>query len=356
MTYSNNKDTSRLGVLDSLRGLAALGVVLHHFIFVYGIKYGYGATKYSAEWLEVSLGRYGVELFFIISGFVISLTLEKGRNITEFAISRFSKLFPTYWFCLAFTSLVLYFFRGSNFFDSDQFLFNLTMAPQFFWREPIDGSYWTLMYELFFYFIIAIMFGKSGKITIKPLVITFMVFVLFTLINFIYPMHVKLQYLLLFPHLHLFWAGIVFYKMWEYKKDFNNISLTASSCFIYLLLLFQWLMCLFEINRVNLISSSLISLYFLLFYLFINKKLEFLENRIFIKLGAISYSLYLIHQEVGYVIIESVYSYSHSIIISVLIATLVSIGIALIINRYVENTTNRICKKQLLRLVSFKGN
>ncbi|GAA6204832.1 acyltransferase [Thalassotalea sp. SU-HH00458] len=283
MTHQNNKVTTRLSVLDSLRGLAALGVVLHHFIIVYGIKYGYGVTKYPPEWLEISIGRYGVELFFIISGFVISLTLEKGRNVTEFAISRFSRLFPTYWFCLAFTSLVLYFSRENSFFDFDQFLFNLTMAPQFFWREPIDGSYWTLMYELFFYFIIAIMFGKSGKITIKPLLLTFLVFVVFMITNFIYPMHVKLQYLLLFPHLHLFWAGIVFYKMWEYRKDDNNLNQMASYCFIYLLLLFQWLMCLFEINRVNFTSSSLVSLYFLLFYLFINNKLEFLKNRIFKK-------------------------------------------------------------------------
>lgn len=62
------------------------------------------------------------------------------------------------------------------------------------------------------------------------------------------------------------------------------------------------------------------------------------------------------HFFIFYVIITPVYKYSHSIIISVLIATMVSIGIALIINRYVENTTNKICKKQLLKLVSFKGN
>jgi peptidoglycan/LPS O-acetylase OafA/YrhL len=110
MTAYNNEGTPRLSVLDSLRGLAAIGVVLHHFIVNYGIKYGYGNTQYPSEWLEFSFGRYGEELFFIIGGFVISLSLEKGKNVTEFAISRFSRLFPTFWFCLAFTSLVLYFF------------------------------------------------------------------------------------------------------------------------------------------------------------------------------------------------------------------------------------------------------
>jgi peptidoglycan/LPS O-acetylase OafA/YrhL len=115
------------------------------------------------------------------------------------------------------------------------------MAPLFFLQDPIDGSYWTLMYELFFYFIIAIMFGKSGKITIKPLMLVFLVFVLFTITNSFYPLHIKLKYISLFPHLHLFWVGVIFYKIWEYKiweykKVINSKIQTALYCFIYVLL------------------------------------------------------------------------------------------------------------------------
>jgi peptidoglycan/LPS O-acetylase OafA/YrhL len=346
---------SRLEVLDSLRGIAALGVVLHHFTINYGIKYGFGNTQLSAEWMDISIGRYGVELFFIISGFVISLTLEKGKNITEFTISRFSRLFPTYWFCLTFTSMVLYLARGSDAFDLDQFLFNLTMAPQFFWRVPVDGSYWTLMYELFFYFIIAIIFGKSGKITTKPLIFTFVIFTFISQYNLLYPIHIKLKYILLFPHLYLFWAGIIFYKIWKDKKD--NIKFSkALYIFLFLLLFTQWVMCLFDVNRVNLYSSTLVTFYFLLFHLFINNKLEYLNNKYLVGLGTISYSLYLIHQEVGYVLIGFMYDIFNSMFISVFSSVLACIGLAIIINKYIETTSNRICKNWLLNLASSKEN
>jgi len=346
---------SRLEVLDSLRGIAALGVVLHHFIINYGIKYGFGNTTFPADWLEISIGRYGVELFFIISGFVISLTLEKGKNVTEFAISRFSRLFPTYWFCLIFTSLVLYFSRNGHVFDFDQFLFNLTMAPQFFWREPVDGSYWTLMYELFFYFIIAIIFGKSGKITTRPLILTFAIFTFISLYNFFYPIHIKLQYILLFPHFNLFLAGIIFYKIWKCKKDTVKCS-KANYIFLLLLLFTQWLMCLFDINRVNIYSTILVTIYFLLFYYFIGNKLTALNNKYLVGLGTISYSLYLIHQEVGYVLIGFMFEVSNSMFISIFSSVLVCIGLAIIINKYVETTSNKICKQWLLKLATTKEN
>jgi hypothetical protein len=59
----------------------------------------------------------------------------------------------------------------------------------------------------------------------------------------------------------------------------------------------------------------------------------------------------LIHQEVGYVIIEFIYKYSHSIVIYIVTATFACSGLALIINKYVEITSNRMCKKQLMKLI-----
>jgi len=342
---------NRLEVLDSLRGIAAMGVVLHHFIVIYGIKYGFGDIKYPPEWLDISIGRYGVELFFIISGFVISLTLEKGNSVIEFAISRFSRLFPTYWFCLSLTSITLFFFSGVNVFDEGQFIYNLTMAPLFFWKDPVDGSYWTLMYELFFYFIIAILFGRLGQITTKRLILFFVIFSCFALYNFFYPIHVRVQYVLLFPHLNLFWAGIIFYKIWKSKRD-NSGPTTHFYALISLLLFIQWSMCLLSIGRVNIYSSVLISLYFLLFYLFINNKLSYLNNKYLVALGTISYSLYLIHQEIGYILIDFLYEHSNSIFISIFLSILFCISLATIINRYIEITSNKMCKKWLLKLTS----
>ena len=80
---------SRLGSLDALRGLAALGVVLFHYLPYYHEMYGHGFALW--PWLNhgLSFGRYGVHLFFILSGFVIFMTLERNAHAGWFGGSRF---------------------------------------------------------------------------------------------------------------------------------------------------------------------------------------------------------------------------------------------------------------------------
>ena len=79
---------TRINELDALRGIAAFMVLLFHYTSRYG-------SLYSQEQLfSVPWGQYGVQLFFITSGFVIYLTLEKTRKPMDFIVSRFSRLYP----------------------------------------------------------------------------------------------------------------------------------------------------------------------------------------------------------------------------------------------------------------------
>ena len=87
--------TSRYKELDALRGIAALIVVLFHFTM----------EREQAK-LGFELGVTGVDLFFIISGFVIYMTINKVSTTLEFVINRFTRLFPVYWSCVTFTFLL----------------------------------------------------------------------------------------------------------------------------------------------------------------------------------------------------------------------------------------------------------
>jgi len=120
---------NRLTSLDALRGIAALGVVLYHFTSLFAIKFSY--TELSAIFPSgySHLGRYGVELFFIISGFVISMSIENSNNVYRFFVSRFSRLFPTFWAAVFISSVFIWAFNGQ--FDLVVFLKNLTMIPNF---------------------------------------------------------------------------------------------------------------------------------------------------------------------------------------------------------------------------------
>ncbi len=137
--------SERLRELDSLRGVAAIAVVLFHLTYMHQPQMAV---------VHVPWGHFGVELFFVISGFVIFLTVERSRTIVHFGISRFARLYPTYWCAVLFTTSVVWALDTVKV-SAFRVGVNLTMV-QVYGRVPnIDDSYWTLALELTFYFFMA---------------------------------------------------------------------------------------------------------------------------------------------------------------------------------------------------------
>lgn len=79
----NRQTGGRLQGLDALRGLAALAVVLFHYTARFDELFA--TTPQSS--LSFPNGHYGVDLFFIISGFVIFMTLQRMRRPADFLVS-----------------------------------------------------------------------------------------------------------------------------------------------------------------------------------------------------------------------------------------------------------------------------
>src|SRR5699024_11527568 len=84
---------------------AALFVVLYHYTFHYGRRFGHLSSDYSTE--IFSYGHYGVQLFFIISGFVIFMSVRRGRSAGDFLIKRAFRLYPAYIASIVITFIVL---------------------------------------------------------------------------------------------------------------------------------------------------------------------------------------------------------------------------------------------------------
>lgn len=154
-TVAQVSPKQRLAGLDALRGLAALAVMVYHYT---GTKAGHAGSHESRQLVHL---QYGVHLFFAISGFVIFLTLEKSRSWSDFVISRFARLYPPFWVCLALTWLVVLAFGLPGRETSVRDLaWNVTMVPTLLnltlFRggdpvAPVDGVYWSLQVELMFY-------------------------------------------------------------------------------------------------------------------------------------------------------------------------------------------------------------
>jgi len=148
----------RFRLLDGLRLLAALSVVLYHFTAFRTSAWGIPVSQVFPNFSGVTaFGAFGVQLFFIISGFVILLSAW-GRSVGEFTASRVGRLFPGYWVGVALTSLLLLVVRPSGVdITITQSLVNLTMLQDPLGVDHIDGVYWTLWAELKFYLIMGVL-------------------------------------------------------------------------------------------------------------------------------------------------------------------------------------------------------
>ena len=147
----------RLGFLDAARGVAALMVVAAHGVNVYVPAY--------LPWAQANLelGRAGVVLFLMISGFIIPASLEQGGDLRKFWLRRFFRLFPAYWLSVAVAFLCLLAVpRLPAPVPSDHvgdWLVNLTMCQGFVGRPDVSGVYWTLQLELVVYAACSLLFA-----------------------------------------------------------------------------------------------------------------------------------------------------------------------------------------------------
>ena len=101
-------------------------------------------------------GYLGVELFFMISGFVILMTAANG-SLKGFLISRFVRLYPAFWACCTLTFVTILALGAPRYEASlAQYLINMTMTSAFVGVAEIDGSYWSLFVEMKFYGLVAL--------------------------------------------------------------------------------------------------------------------------------------------------------------------------------------------------------
>jgi peptidoglycan/LPS O-acetylase OafA/YrhL len=152
------KAGTRFYLLDGLRMAAAMGVLLYHFTSRENKAWGQPVNEVFPSTSEVTaFGGLGVQLFFIISGFVILLSVW-GRSPSHFVASRIGRLFPAYWAGVLLTGFLLLVLwpEGKNI-SMTQVLANLTMLQEPVGVGHIDGAYWTLWEELKFYILIGIL-------------------------------------------------------------------------------------------------------------------------------------------------------------------------------------------------------
>lgn len=140
--------------IDAFRGFAIIAVMLFHYLVRWEPPVSDGAAV-GLSYIypqALGLGRLGVQLFFVVSGLVITMTILRSRDVFEFAAKRFSRLYPPFIFAVFLTAGVLSLYDPMDLgVSAGHFLLNLTMLPGQMDAEYVDGVYWSLVPELYFY-------------------------------------------------------------------------------------------------------------------------------------------------------------------------------------------------------------
>lgn len=326
-------DRGRLEELDALRGLAALGVVIYHYTTFYQWQHGH----LQPLGFGFPAGNYGVHLFFLISGFVIFMTLDRTRTAADFVVSRFSRLFPAYWAALALTVLVVHAIgMPQQRPDAATLVANTTMLQEILGFEDVDGSYWTLQVELFFYAQMLCWFALRQLHRIPWIIAGWLVMVLAYALtvrqgwHFSYTTRVLLN-LLYIPYFAL---GILFYRLHAARGSRRtNIALILASL-ATIALAYE------PVYSVVALSCTAV------FALFLGGGLRWLRHRLFLFLGGISYSLYLLHQAIGFAVIHRLERMGVSSLAAIACALALALGLATLLNRWVERPAMRAIRRR----------
>ena len=305
----------RIRELDALRGLAAMAVVLFHFTSQFDRLYGHSTP------LRFSLprGDLGVDFFFMLSGFVILMTLDRMPSALEFVVGRLARLYPAYWAAAAITlAVVAWAGLPGQEVSLGEAVVNATMLPRVLGARPIDSAYWSLQVELLFYAAMLVL-HRSGALKTPRWPMTLALWLaLATAAQFVAAQFAaaqfvadttplvpaasgplaltfvtKLQTVLSLKYLHLFAVGIVLYRVHGAGRWTPAAWLLLAWCALVQARLDSWS------------AAGVVIVLAAVLHAAAHGRPRFLATPPLVFLGTISYPLYLIHQNVGYVVIRN---------------------------------------------------
>lgn len=152
-----------------MRGLSILLVFLVHWHYVFGGWAPAGSRAFALTSPLCNLGHSGVDLFFVLSGYLIYGSVVGGeRPLGLYLRRRVRRIYPTFLCVFALYVLLSFVFEGENKIPrgwadgSFYLLLNLLLLPGIFAVEPLVGVAWSLSYEFFFYLLVPLLVALSG--------------------------------------------------------------------------------------------------------------------------------------------------------------------------------------------------
>jgi peptidoglycan/LPS O-acetylase OafA/YrhL len=290
---SANSGSPRLDNIDAMRAVAIIGVVLFHY-----------TSHWPAELLRADhmphgfdYGWAGVDLFFMVSGYCIFMTLEHCRTLAAFWARRFARLQPAYMVAVlvTFVTVTVFGLPGNE-------VSPLVAAGDLLWFDIhpawgyVDGAYWSLVAEVEFYFWFGLIYflvrGRNVSLAWSVFAIAGSILLHAEELGWRlgHPLTVAARSVLIAPYAPAFLIGLIAY---EYRGRFTPGAVVALAIAMTLLLvsprytILPWLGIAIAVGALLAFRMTGVRL-----------------PRAVTFIGLISYSLYLVHQFIGMVIIR----------------------------------------------------
>lgn len=290
--------------LQILRYIAALSIVLFH------IPYFRGFT-------------IGVDIFFVLSGFVISYVANINKN--HFFLKRLIRIIPLYWSLTIFIFIfkLIYpeiFSSHQNVYELFKSLFFIPIFSEDLSKilYPVVMVGWTLNYEILFYLLFSFSILISNKYYEYICILLISIIVLVP--NFIKTENIILIYLSNSIMIEFIY-GIIIFKLYKNLSYFNHYYYPIIS-FLLILITLQ-----IPFQNIRCIDLGLTSLCIVIFVLSVEKYIPKLE--IFNKIGLLSYAMYLVHSyPISFIgLINTFYNFEQLTLYVIFIAYIIIISV-----------------------------
>jgi peptidoglycan/LPS O-acetylase OafA/YrhL len=369
------KNPQRIEFANTLRGLAALAVLVsHYFDFFWNHRdlvaretntaplpehylapfyVGWAAPGAGLDW-----GAYGVGLFFLISGFVIPFSLKR-ETWRGFAVRRLMRILPTY--AVGFSLTLWMIWLGGQYFHKNWPYTFAQVAIHYFpgirdvmMSPRIDGVIWTLELEMKFYVVCALLMTWLRRNSLK---VFWVPAGLFVVAMFAGSMLENLGHydvmlwrqainaMFVAQYLIFLFIGIAFHYLYQGRLSASKAVGWVSLLFAFFCV--TWWRSLYRVEFDAAINYLLALLTFAAAYAL---RERFHRHRVFDFLARISYPLYVIHCVSGMVALRILIDRSVPAWLALAIVTSAMLVLAWLLHRMVEAPTVALSKKWSTRM------
>jgi len=246
-------------------------------------------------------GVFGVTLFFLCSGFVIPVSLEKTPSLRKFWINRIFRLYPLYLVSMI-TTLALMAEGGRPLPSVADVLANLTMLQKFLGRPSILHLYWTLSLEMAFYIMVSLVFlagwlKRSVALVAISLVVSVLVGVVCTQMFHLFTQGWGTAF-----YFSTMFIGFLYYRRHQQKVS-STVFATVVLSAMGVLLLITWFNLYGKDKPEGMgtlsflpVTTAIAGAYLLFTLSFVLRRIQY--PSFLLKLGVVSYSLYLVQATV----------------------------------------------------------